>query len=99
MFSHLSPEALVSKDHTLRLIRPLANAALERLSTSFYRMYSAIGRPSIPPEQLLRAAAVAGVFQRALGTATDRAKDVYHDVPMDREAKIRSSYGRRRSRS
>ena len=55
MFSYLSPEALVPKEHPLRLIRPLANAALERLSASFHQMYSAIGRPSIPPEQLLRA--------------------------------------------
>jgi len=47
MFSYLSPEALVPKEHPLRLIRPLANAALERLSASFHQMYSAIGRPSI----------------------------------------------------
>ncbi len=47
MFSYLSPEALVPKEHPLRLIRPLANAALERPSASFHQMYSAIGRPSI----------------------------------------------------
>jgi len=44
---YLSPEALVPKEHPLRLIRPLANAALERPSASFHQMYSAIGRPSI----------------------------------------------------
>jgi len=62
MFSYLSPEALVPKEHPLRLIRPLANAALERLSASFHQMYSAIGRPSIPPEQLLRALLVQALF-------------------------------------
>jgi transposase len=41
-------------DHPLRLIRPLVNAALERLSVSFHEMYSVMGCPSIPPEQLLR---------------------------------------------
>ncbi len=62
MFSYLSPEALVPKEHPLRVIRPLANAALERLSASFHQMYSAIGRPSIPPEQLLRALLVQAFF-------------------------------------
>ncbi len=62
MFSYLSPEALVPKEHPLRLIRPLANAALERPSASFHQMYSAIGRPSIPPEQLLRALLVQAFF-------------------------------------
>ena len=55
MFSYLSPEAMAPRDHPLRLIRPLANAALDRLSPAFRKLRSAIGRPSIPPEQLLRA--------------------------------------------
>jgi transposase len=55
MFSYLSPEAMVPRDHPLRVIRPLVNAALDRLSPSFSQIYSVIGRPSIPPEQLLRA--------------------------------------------
>jgi hypothetical protein len=54
LFSYVSPETLVPKDHPLRVIRVLANAALERLSPKFAKLYSAIGRPSIPPEQLLR---------------------------------------------
>jgi len=62
MFSYLSPEALVPRDHPLRLIRPLANAALDRLSADFERMYSAVGRPSIPPEQLLRALLLQAFF-------------------------------------
>jgi transposase len=62
MFSYLSPEMMVPQDHPLRLIRPLANAALDRLSPAFSKMYSAIGRPSIPPEQLLRALLLQAFF-------------------------------------
>ena len=62
MFGCLSPEAMVRHDRPLRVIRPLVNAALERLSPGFSRIDSAIGRPSIPPEQLLRAMLVGTVF-------------------------------------
>ncbi|HJZ71077.1 MAG TPA: IS5 family transposase [Vicinamibacterales bacterium] len=55
MFSYLSPEARVRADHPLRAIRQLSDEVLKRLSPRFARMYSDIGRPSIPPEQLLRA--------------------------------------------
>jgi transposase len=62
MFSYLSPEAMVPPDHPLRAIRPLVNASLERLSPSLRQMYSPIGRPSIPPEQLLRALLLQALF-------------------------------------
>ena len=52
---YINPEAIVPADHPLRVIRPLVNAALERLSPVFDEIYSLLGRPSIPPEQLLRA--------------------------------------------
>src|SRR5438552_3514771 len=55
MFSYLSPEARVRLDHPLRAIREMTDAVLKTLSPRFARMYSDIGRPSIPPEQLLRA--------------------------------------------
>jgi transposase len=55
MFSYVTPEARVRADHPLRPIRKRTDAALERLSARFDRLYSTIGRPSIPPEQLLRA--------------------------------------------
>src|SRR3954471_8854558 len=55
LFSYLSPEAMVPKDHPLRAIRPLVNAALARLSPDFARLYAATGRVSIAPEKLLRA--------------------------------------------
>ena len=55
MFSYLSPEARVPKDHPLRPIRILVDNALADLAPLFREMYSHTGRPSIPPEQLLRA--------------------------------------------
>ena len=55
MFSYVTPEARVRADHPLRPIRKMTDAALARLSARFDRLYSTIGRPSIPPEQLLRA--------------------------------------------
>ncbi len=55
MFSYVTPEARVRADHPLRPIRRMTDAALLRLSPRFDRLYSTMGRPSIPPEQLLRA--------------------------------------------
>jgi transposase len=55
MFSYVTPEARVRPDHPLRPIRRMTDAALARLSPRFDRLYATTGRPSIPPEQLLRA--------------------------------------------
>ncbi len=55
MFSYLSPEARVPQDHPLRVIRSMVDAVLHELSPTFAKLYSQIGRPSIPPEKLLRA--------------------------------------------
>jgi transposase len=55
MFSYLSPEKRVRKDHPLRAIRAMVDEVLKQLSPEFDRMYSSVGRPSIAPEKLLRA--------------------------------------------
>ena len=55
LFSYLSPEQRVPADHPLRPIRRIVDAALARLTTEFEALYTDFGRPSIPPEQLLRA--------------------------------------------
>src|ERR671928_574812 len=55
MFSYLSPESRVARNHPLRTIRALADQALEQMSPLFDGMYATTGRPSIPPEKLLRA--------------------------------------------
>src|SRR5206468_6337337 len=55
MFSYLSPEQRVPADHPLRPIRQMVDTVLKRLSPRFEAMYAERGRPSIPPEKLLRA--------------------------------------------
>src|SRR6266576_4710992 len=55
MFSYLSPEQRVPADHPLRAVRQMADTILAQLSRVFSKMYSDIGRRSIPPEKLLRA--------------------------------------------
>ena len=55
MFSYLSPEQRVRKDHPLRAVRAMTDAILDRMSRLFDAMYAEGGRPSIPPEKLLRA--------------------------------------------
>ena len=55
LFSYLSPEERVPETHPLRPIREMTDAALKRLSPQFEALYSHTGRPSVPPEQLLRA--------------------------------------------
>lgn len=55
LFSYVDVETRVRRDHPLRAIRVLANEALDALSADFAGLYGAVGRPSIPPEMLLRA--------------------------------------------
>jgi transposase len=55
LFSYVDLEARVPRDHPLRAIRVIANAALEDLSSEFAALYAPLGRPSIAPEKLLRA--------------------------------------------
>jgi len=55
LFSYLSPESRVRADHPLRRVRAITDTVFAELSPAFDAMYSTIGRPSIPPEQLLRA--------------------------------------------
>jgi transposase len=55
VFSYISPEQRVRKDHPLRPIRAMVDEILKQLSPQFSKMYAKVGRPSIPPEQLLRA--------------------------------------------
>jgi transposase len=55
LFSYVCPDSRVPADHPLRTIRRVTDSALTALSPKFAVLYSAIGRPSIPPEKLLRA--------------------------------------------
>ncbi len=55
LFSYVDLEARVPRDHPLRAIRRLVDAALADLSPALERLDAPIGRPSIPPERLVRA--------------------------------------------
>jgi transposase len=55
MFSYVRLEERVPRDHPLRAIRALVDAVLAELSPSFEALYARVGRPSVPPERLLRA--------------------------------------------
>jgi transposase len=55
LFSYVDLEARVGKNHPLRTIRAIVNEALAALAGEFSALYSPIGRPSIPPEKLVRA--------------------------------------------
>ena len=55
LFSYIDLEDRVRADHPLRPIREIANAALAAVSGDFAALYSGMGRPSVPPEKLLRA--------------------------------------------
>ena len=74
IFSYLSPEARVRKDHPLRAIRTMVDEVLTQLSRRFDTMYARVGRPSIAPEKLLRGSVAAdAVFdpQRAFADGRD----------------------------
>ena len=55
LFSYVDIEARIPTKHPLRAMRRLTNAALSDLDGAFSALYEACGRPSIPPERLLRA--------------------------------------------
>jgi transposase len=55
LFSYVLPESRIPDNHPLRVIRRVADEALGALDAQFAALYSQNGRPSIPPEQILRA--------------------------------------------
>jgi transposase len=55
MFSYRSLEERTPSDHPLRVVRTMVDAALEEMGPVFEALYSRTGRPSIPPDRLLRA--------------------------------------------
>jgi len=62
MLSSLTPDQLVPQDHPIRRIKPLVDQALKDLSPVFNRMYADLGRPSIPPEHLLKACLLIALY-------------------------------------
>ena len=62
MLTLMSPERLVPRDHPIRRIKALADAQLVQLSAVFDQMYAQRGRPSIPPETLLKAEVLIALY-------------------------------------
>ncbi len=62
LFSYVNLEDRVPARHPLRVIRQIVNAALAQLDAAFAGLYAADGRPSIPPERLLRAVLIQILF-------------------------------------
>ena len=62
MLAVVNLEERVPKDHPLRTIKAVADEALKRLSPEFDRMYSKVGRASVPPERLLKASLLISLY-------------------------------------
>jgi transposase len=62
MFSVISPDRRVPVDHPLRSIKRMTDHILEELSSTFDAMYSRVGRPSIPPERLLKSQVLMALY-------------------------------------
>jgi len=62
MFSYVSMEARIPDDHPLRAVKAMADEALRGVSRELGKLYARTGRPSIPPEQLLRALLVQALY-------------------------------------
>lgn len=62
MLAFIDVETRIPQDHPLRAMRPLADDALAALSPTFDAMYSDFGRPSIPPERLLKASLLISLY-------------------------------------
>ncbi len=62
MLLAITPDQKVPQDHPIRAIKPIVDRALASLSPVFNRMYSKRGRPSIPPEHLLKASLLIALY-------------------------------------
>src|SRR4051795_7815232 len=95
MFSYLSPEARVGKDHPLRAVRSMTDEILSNMSPLFDAMYAEGGRPSIPPEKLLRAQLLQMFFSVRSERLLIGGDRLQHPVPLVRRPELgRAGVGR-----
>ena len=62
MFSYVDLESRIPQSHPIRKVRQVVDAALSEIEGQFDEMYAAGGRPSIPPEMLIRASLLQILF-------------------------------------
>jgi transposase len=62
MLSSLSPQDLIPADHPIRRIRKVVDVVLAELDGEFDAMYARSGRPSVPPETLLKATVLMALY-------------------------------------
>ena len=62
MLLAVTPDSFIPDDHPIRRIKPIVESALVRLSPLFNEMYAERGRPSIPPEHLLKASLLIALY-------------------------------------
>jgi len=104
MLTLLSPERCVPQKHPLRAVKALADAALRELSPVFDEMYSAIGRPSIPPERLLKSTLLMAFY--SLRSETLFCEQLTYnllfrwflDMNMDEESFVQETFSKNRER-
>ena len=95
LFCYVSCEQRVPQDHPLRRVLPIVDAALADLSGEFAALCAPIGRPSIPPEKLLRALLLQAFDSVRSGASADRAAELQPAVPLvHRPRDRRSGVGR-----
>ena len=98
------PEMFVPSDHPLRRIKPIVDRALARLSPRFDELYSESGRPSIPPETLLKSTLLIAFFsirsesQFCERLRADMTFKWFLDLPGDPTSFDRSTFTKNRAR-
>jgi len=79
MFSYRSLEDRIPREHPLRPMRAMVDEALEDVSPLFAALYAKTGRPSIPPERLLRALLLQILF--SVRSERQRMEELEHNLP------------------
>ena len=104
MLTSLSTEDLIPKDHPIRRIRKVVNEVLVEMDGEFDAMYSRVGRPSVPPEQLLKATILMALYsQRSERAFCERLNyDLlfkwFLDLPIDAKAFDATTFTKNRDR-
>ena len=62
LFYHLNPEEMIPSNHPIRQIRAICDQALDKISPQLDSLYAEGGKPSVPPERLLRAMVIQKIY-------------------------------------